>query len=502
MKAKKSIANAPAEDDATPRKTPAAAAPPPAAPKTAATTKATPVTNNPPTQPPTTQQPTTPRVMPPSLPPPAEMTRRELQAELDAVPAVAAAAAAALTATDDLSRAATKHSPPPSTPAVAQDAAAAGASKANLAMEIELDTTAAAVAAAEAAAATKNYTLWAEIVGVRKENDHLEHELTTAHSANDRLSLILSGISDRLRAQLEALLAAGLHTEERIEMFGRLKELLAYEEQFKQVQAQHAIETPAQQEQGAKGAAATEPALPQLPPVAPLPPMPTPVERIRTPTPPPPPPPLPQPPAGDDFDARATASVFAAMSEAAAEATAARARAEAAVLAANKRAEAEIAEARLLAKAAVAQAREQSDAAVRAAREREVSTREALAAVEEELHKERTRSRNERSAHQAEIEKWKAALQSARNEIERYRTRNSFDSLAFNMSAQQQQQRLPPKPQLPPQPEPPPPLPEPGNGLLDRIVLTKHWEYLMGPGATSHVPTISGGRTTTTYTIT
>ena len=90
------------------------------------------------------------------------------------------------------------------------------------------------------------------IRGVRKENDHLEHELTTAHSANDRLSLILSGISDRLRAQLEALLAAGLHTEERIEMFGRLKELLAYEEQFKQVQAQHAIETPAPQEPYAK----------------------------------------------------------------------------------------------------------------------------------------------------------------------------------------------------------------------------------------------------------
>lgn len=83
----------------------------------------------------------------------------------------------------------------------------------------------------------KNYTLWNELVAVRGENDALGQELSTARAANERLSLILSGMSERLRAQLEALLRRGLHTEERIQMFGELKELLSFEEQFEQVQA-------------------------------------------------------------------------------------------------------------------------------------------------------------------------------------------------------------------------------------------------------------------------
>ena len=83
----------------------------------------------------------------------------------------------------------------------------------------------------------KNYTLWNELVAVRGENDTLGQELSTARAANERLSLILSGMSERLRAQLEALLRRGLHTEERIQMFGELKELLSFEEQFEQVQA-------------------------------------------------------------------------------------------------------------------------------------------------------------------------------------------------------------------------------------------------------------------------
>ena len=83
----------------------------------------------------------------------------------------------------------------------------------------------------------KNYTLWAEVVSVRAANDTLEQELEAAHAANERLSLILSGMNDRLRAQLEALLARGLHTEDHVHMASQLRELLAYEEQFKQVRA-------------------------------------------------------------------------------------------------------------------------------------------------------------------------------------------------------------------------------------------------------------------------
>ena len=36
----------------------------------------------------------------------------------------------------------------------------------------------------------------------------------------------------RLRSQLEELLAKGLHTEERVAMFGTIKELLSFEEQL------------------------------------------------------------------------------------------------------------------------------------------------------------------------------------------------------------------------------------------------------------------------------
>ena len=49
----------------------------------------------------------------------------------------------------------------------------------------------------------KNYTLWREVVSLRSANDSLEQQLATAHAANERLALILSGMSDRLRAQLE-----------------------------------------------------------------------------------------------------------------------------------------------------------------------------------------------------------------------------------------------------------------------------------------------------------
>ena len=61
----------------------------------------------------------------------------------------------------------------------------------------------------------RNHTLWAELVSVRRENDSLEQELATAHAANERLSVILGAINEKLRAQLEALAAKGLDTAER-----------------------------------------------------------------------------------------------------------------------------------------------------------------------------------------------------------------------------------------------------------------------------------------------
>ena len=409
----------------------------------------------------------------------------------------------------------------------------------------------------------KNHTLWTELVGVRAENSALEHELGNAHHATDRLNLILSGISDRLRAQMEALVAAGLHTEERVRMFGQLKELLAYEEQFKAAQAQHALTSPPKV---AIGGATQQPVVPTNAPsgtaeAPPLLPTPSPPSALPACTPAPPsepklaspplprplpapapPPPAPVPPPAEapgrstsrhapaasyyaaelmalaertplpsaltplarpsslntvgvqagarspadraEAEASATASVLSAVAAAAAEASAARARAEAAVGAANRRAAAEIAEVRTLAKSAVAQAREEAAAAIREANAEARAARLAAAALEEELRKEQAKAKEQRASHQAEVERLRAKLAAVQKESQHYRQRNSFDALTSAVVA-------PPKPS-PPQRQLPPPQPPPlqppdnppvanaqsiGDALLDRIVLSRHFEY-------------------------
>ena len=445
----------------------------------------------------------------------------------------------------------------------------------------------AAPTAAEEAPPTdrKNYTLWAELVSVRAANDLLEVELAAAHAANERLSLILSSINTRLRAELEALLARGLHTEERVQMFGQLKELLAYEDLYHQIEAQRPRPSSADARRraavgggdarepppvpvtaitdgsatdGGDGSAAAggadsckAPAYVPSSPTLSMPPLSTlawqggdvataataprrapsgagysgvgtteaesqtaeahTAERgtaavVATPQGPMPMPSMPpmaavcEPycsmrpgrvaeaamsgaragaqagaQAGAEAEASATASVLAAVSEAAAEATAARARAESSVAAANRRAESEIAEARLLARAACDQANEQARVAVREARDEARSARQAASVAEEELRRERARAAAERSTHSAEFERWRAALEASHAESDRYRRRNSFDALAATV-----------KPPPPPAPPPPPPAPsspaiDPGNALLDRIVLNRHLDYFVPP---------------------
>ena len=420
--------------------------------------------------------PPTPLVLP--LPPPSEMSLSELQAELDAVPTVAAAAAGAFSNSSDIA---------------ACDAAAA-------------------LGSADASAATKNYTLWAEIVALRAEIDSLEVELDRAHATNERLGLILSGMSDRLRAQLEALLEKGVDTEERVLMFRQLKELLAYEEQLKQVhvQAQHAPTPSYAAPPSLHGcddttttsvAASADPAAPAasnsdfafsttsiaaataataadvtaVAAVADAPlPAATPVSSARraqqeqqaSPPPLPPPPSQPLP--------ASKARCMAAVSGTTKAAQQAHACARAAIAAADRRSAAEIAEARLLAKAAMALTRDQAEAAVVEVLARDSAVRAELAAAEEELRKERAHSRAERSAHAAEVERWKEALAAARAQS----GRNTFDALASSMAAAR------------PGPAPAGAAPEqlaapvdaarePGNGLLDQLVLTRHWDYLM-----------------------
>ena len=407
-----------------------------------------------------TAQDAPPTPLVPPLPPPSEMSLSELQAELDAVPTVAAAA----------------------------------------------------LGSADASAATKNYTLWAEIVALRAEIDSLEVELDRAHATNERLGLILSGMSDRLRAQLEALLEKGVDTEERVLMFRQLKELLAYEEQLKQVhvQAQHAPTPSYAAPPSLHGcddttttsvAASADPAAPAasnsdfafsttsiaaataataadvaaVAAVADAPlPAATPVSSARraqqeqqaSPPPLPPPPSQPLP--------ASKARCMAAVSGTTKAAQQAHACARAAIAAADRRSAAEIAEARLLAKAAMALTRDQAEAAVVEVLARDSAVRAELAAAEEELRKERAHSRAERSAHAAEVERWKEALAAARA----HSGRNTFDALASSMAAAR------------PGPAPAGAAPEqlaapvdaarePGNGLLDQLVLTRHWDYLM-----------------------
>ena len=386
----------------------------------------------------------------------------------------------------------------------------------------------------------KNYTLWAEVVAVRSENDTLTQELATAHAANERLSLILSGMNDRLRAQLDALLARGLHTEERQQMFGQLKELLAYEEQFKQVQASHgpqpACPRPHQPTEGSlppmpAGTATSGlgggdldggggglgggggsssypyPCLGQPPLVPPGPSSPqrpprsasdVAVRAIGVQAPSTPPPPSMQRTEGtspmaaaacgasyraENEAAEASASVLAALSEAAAEARVGQAQAKALAAAASKRAEAEIAEARMRAKQAIQDVEAQAEAAVQFERGRTQAAAAEARASEEELRRERVRGEAERRKHQAEYERWRAMLAAARADGERFRRTSALGELFPTVTTS------PPQPSPPPPPPPPPPLPaEPaamtpvgvsGNGLLDRIVLTRHLDYFM-----------------------
>ena len=190
-----------------------------------------------------------------------------------------------------------------------------------------------------------------------------------------------------------------------------------------------------------------------------------------------------------EAEATAAASVYEAMAQAAAEATAARARAEAAVSAANRRAAAEIAEVRSLAKAAVKQAREEAAQAVREANAEARAARHAMAAVEEELRRERAKAKEQRASHQSEIERWRSALVVAQKQSQRYRERNSYDAFADVVVSQPRAASSPPSPPQP-RPRPPPPPPPPsqeqpaaqeksngGDGLLDRIVLSRHLDY-------------------------
>ena len=96
-----------------------------------------------------------------------------------------------------------------------------------------------------------------------------------------------------------------------------------------------------------------------------------------------------------------------------------------------------------------------------------------VSVAEEALRHERTRAKAERSNHASEIERWRAALEAARAESVRYRQEGALGDL-FEMSA------------APPYHSPPPPPPvdesseqSTGNGLLDRIVLTRHYDYFM-----------------------
>ena len=385
----------------------------------------------------------------------------------------------------------------------------------------------------------KNYTLWAEVVAVRSENDTLTQELATAHAANERLSLILSGMNDRLRAQLDALLARGLHTEERQQMFGQLKELLAYEEQFKQVQASHgpqpACPRPHQPTEGSlppmpAGTATSGlgggdldggggglgggggsssypyPCLGQPPLVPPGPSSPQRPPRsasdvavraigVQAPSTPPPPSmqrtegtsPMAAAACGASYRAEneaaeasasvlaalseaaaearvgqaqakalaaaaskraeaeiaearmrakqavqeveASASVLAALSEAAAEASAGQAQAKALAAAASKRAEAEIAEARMRAKQAIQDVEAQAEAAVQFERGRTQAAAAEARASEEELRRERVRGEAERRKHQAEYERWRAMLAAARADGERFRRTSALGEL-------------------------------------------------------------------------
>ena len=117
------------------------------------------------------------------------------------------------------------------------------------------------------------------------------------------------------------------------------------------------------------------------------------------------------------------------------------------------------------------------------------------------------RGRAERSAHAAEVERWRAALSAARAEIERYRERDSFDALAAGMASPNPADVTRSERPAVAAPVPAAAAPaaamgvsgggssdglEPGNGLLDRIVLTRHWGYFMEGGS---MPPHPAGRT-------
>ncbi len=284
----------------------------------------------------------------------------------------------------------------------------------------------------------KNYTLWRELVAVRSENDALEQSLSTAHAANERLSLILSGMSERLRALLEALLARGLNTEERVQMFGQIKDLLSFEEQFKQVQPH------APPNAGAPGRAETLPAATAPPPLPPLPSPPLPAEVEGT--------------AGGDGGSPSAsgpsrvAEHLAAMKAAIDEAVEARERAEMLAASAARRAEADVADARCQAQEAVDEVLKKAGAEIGRAREREeVACRDAEAA-EAELRRERSRWSAERNGHLADMQRLVAELARARTKL---------DARPITLQAAKAAHPPPPHPQAPapaPPPAPPPAL--------------------------------------------
>ena len=71
--------------------------------------------------------------------------------------------------------------------------------------------------------------VWRQVLDLNQKNDALEQQLTAVQKAHDRIALILGALNERLRAQLDALSAAGLDNDERREQFRKLQEVLQLE---------------------------------------------------------------------------------------------------------------------------------------------------------------------------------------------------------------------------------------------------------------------------------
>ena len=126
---------------------------------------------------------------------------------------------------------------------------------------------------------------------------------------------------------------------------------------------------------------------------------------------------------------------------------------------------------------------------MRDARDAARAARRDAEAAEEELRLRARARAVGAQRHAAEIERWRGALGAARADAEMYRQRNSHEALATQATAAAA--RYPPLAATRAAPPPPEPAAaeaqqqeeaDPlfgGNGLLDRIVLSRHWDYFM-----------------------